>query len=42
MGKHTDATKEVRGAQRGTSLTLSSCGGKPEDTAQDQIEEVTL
>ena len=42
MGKCKNATKAGGGAQRDTSPTLSSCGGKPEDTAYDLLEEVSL
>ena len=41
MGKHKNATMPSGGMQRDTSPTPSSCGGKPGDTAQNLIEEVT-
>ena len=42
MGKCKNATKAGGGAQRDASPTLLSCGGGPEDTAQDLIEEASL
>ena len=42
MGKHRNTTKAGRGTQKNTSPTLSSCGGKPCDTAQDLMEEAAL
>ena len=42
MGKPKKATKEGRGVQRDTSPTLSFCGGKPEDTTNNMLEEVSL
>ena len=42
MGQGKNTTKAGWGAQRDTSSTLSSHGGKPEDTTHDQLEEVSL
>ena len=42
MGKHKNATKAGRGAQRDTFPTPSFSGGEPEDTSHDLLEEVSL
>ena len=42
MDKCKNATKAGRGAQRDTSPTLLSHGGKPEDMIHALLEEVSL
>ena len=42
MGKYKNANKAGRGAQRYTFPTLLFWGGKPEDTAHDLLEEVSM
>ena len=41
MGKCKNVTKAGGDMQRDNSPTPSFCGGKPEDTAQDLLEEVS-